>query len=202
MNPSIVVFDIGNVLVDWHPDPVWIEDLGSAEAVAAFMERIDFKSRNLRCDAGELFAEVVKELPDPEDQRRLALYPSRFHLTVEQPVPGTWDIVDQLQARGVPLHAITNWSAETWPMGLKAHPRLGEIFGTTVVSGEVKLVKPDRRIYELFLERAGVEARDCVFIDDRGENAEAARAVGMDAIRFTDANALRQALVTRGLLEA
>ena len=200
MSPSIVVFDIGNVLVDWHPHPVWLDELGSIEAVEAFMERVDFKSRNLRGDNGELFADLAAELPDPEDERLLALYPSRFHLTVKDPVPGTWEIVDQLEARGVPLHAITNWSAETWPEGLKAHPRLGTMFGTTIVSGEVKLIKPDVKIYQMFLDRAELAPADCVFVDDRRENIDGAIAVGMDAIHFIGADALTDGLKKRGLL--
>ena len=200
MSPSIVVFDIGNVLVDWQPYPVWLDELGSRAAVEAFMTRVDFASRNLRCDAGETFADVAAELPDAEDQRLLALYPSRFDLTVQHPVPGTWALVDRLEARGVPLHAITNWSLETWPKGVQAHPRLGQMFQTTVVSGEVQLIKPDTRIYELFLTRAGVQAAYCLFIDDKAENVAAAQAVGMDAVQFTDAAALEDALVQRGLI--
>ncbi|WP_136442183.1 HAD family hydrolase [Pacificoceanicola onchidii] len=195
-----VVFDIGNVLVDWHPAPAWIDDLGSAEAVEAFLKRVDFPARNLRCDKGETFADVARELPDPEDARLLALYPSRFPLTVVNEVPGTWAIVDQLEARGVPLHAITNWSAETWPEGLKAHPRLGTMFQTTIVSGAVDLIKPDPAIYRLFLDRSGLAASDCVFVDDKPENIAGAHSVGMDGIHFTDARAFEAALKDRGLL--
>lgn len=200
MSPTTVVFDIGNVLVDWDPFFVWEEELGSREAVSAFLERVDFKARNLRCDAGETFADVAAELPDPEDQRLLALYPSRFDLTVKRAVPGTWDVVDALQARDVPLHAITNWSAETWPEGLKAHPRLGTMFGTTIVSGDVNLIKPDVAIYDLFLETTGLAAEDCVFVDDKLENIQGAKAAGMDGIHFTGADAFADGLKERGLL--
>ncbi len=200
MHPTTVVFDIGNVLVDWDPRPIWRDALGPDAAVEAFLDRVDFASRNLRCDNGETFAAVAAELPDPEDERLLAMYPSRFHLSVERQVPGTWDIVDQLEAQGVPLHAITNWSAETWPMGLKAHPRLGTMFGTTIVSGDVKLIKPDVAIYELFLQTTGLDPADCVFVDDKIENIEGARAVGMDGIHFTGAEAFAAGLKERGLL--
>lgn len=200
MTASTVVFDIGNVLVDWQPHPVWLDDLGSRAAVDAFLKRVDFSARNLRCDAGETFAQVAAELSDPDDARLLALYPSRFHLTIKNPVPGTWELLDRLRDRGVPLHAITNWSAETWPVGVKAYPRLATVFGTTVVSGHEGLIKPDTKIYDLFLARAGLHAADCLFIDDRAENVAAAQSVGMDAIRFTDATALSSALSERGLL--
>jgi len=197
---ACVVFDIGNVLVDWQPHAVWREELGSVAAIDAFLARVDFAARNLRCDHGETFADVAAELPDAEDQRLLALYPERFHLSVTGAVPGTWAIVDRLEARGVPLHAITNWSAETWPVGLKAHPRLGTMFGTTVVSGVVQQIKPHAEIYETFLSQSGLSAQDCIFVDDKRENIEGAMSVGMDAIHFTGAEALASELSQRGLL--
>ncbi len=200
MTPSIVVFDIGNVLVDWQPHLAWIDELGSHEACDAFMERVDFDARNLRGDGGERFSDMAREIADPDDARRLAEYVDHYKLTMSGVVPGTWDLVDCLQARHVPLHAITNWSAETWPLGIAAHPRLGEIFGTTIVSGEEKLIKPDVEIYKLFCARAGVAAGDCVFVDDRPQNCEGARAIGMDAIHFTGAGALELQLTKRGLL--
>ena len=115
-------------------------------------------------------------------------------------MPGTWDIVNQLEARGVPLHAITNWSAETWPEGAKAHPRLATMFGTTIVSGEVSLIKPDLAIYKLFLDRSGLDAAACVFVDDKLENVEAAKSVGMDGIHFVGAEDFGNQLHIRGIL--
>jgi 2-haloacid dehalogenase len=198
MTPTNVVFDIGNVLVDWQPHLAWPE-LTESDA-RDFMTRIDFGARNLRADHGERFADLAAELDDEEDRARLNRYVCNYALTVPNAVPGTWALVDRLIARGVPLHAITNWSTETWPEGLKSHPRLGHIFGTLVVSGEVRLIKPDPAIYRLFCGRARLAPDVCVFIDDKPANCDGARAIGMDAIPFTDAAALDAALTDRGLL--
>lgn len=198
MTPTNVVFDIGNVLVDWQPHLAWPE-LTETQA-RDFMDRIDFAARNLRGDHGERFSDMAEELDDPADRDRLTHYVSRYALTVQNEVPGSWALVDRLIARGVPLHAITNWSAETWPKGLTSHPRLGEIFETLIVSGDVKLIKPDPAIYRLFCERAGLAPEACVFVDDKAENCEGARSIGMDAIQFTDAATLETALTERGLL--
>lgn len=197
---NTVVFDIGGVLVDWKPHRVWLPELGSHAAVDAFLERIDFYALNLRADAGESFMDLATEIDDPDDARRLTEYVTRYPCTIEDAITGTWAILDRLKDRGVPLHAITNWSAETWPRGLTVQPRLGEVFGTTVISGVEKMLKPDPAIYALLCERAGVAAQDCVFIDDRADNIEAARAFGMDGIHFTDPEALERALIERGLL--
>jgi FMN phosphatase YigB (HAD superfamily) len=200
MTPSVVVFDIGNVLVDWQPHLAWEDEFSSRAQVQEFMQRVDFAARNLRADEGARFADLAQELDDPEDRRRLADYVPNYARTVRNAVPGSWEVLDDLRTRGVPVHAITNWSAETWPEGLKAHPRLGEVFGTLVISGEEGVLKPERKIFEILCERAGVAAQDCVFIDDSEKNVEGARAAGWDAIHFTGADALRQALVARGLL--
>ena len=200
MTPSIVVFDIGGVLVDWQPHLAWMEELGTREAVEAFMQRIDFMALNVRGDAGENFADLAAEVSDPEDRRRLAAYVSLYTRTVPNAVAGTWALVDRLIEQEVPIHGITNWSAETWPKGLQVHPRLDEIFGTLVVSGRERVSKPEARIYRLLCERAGVKPEDCVFIDDGLHNVEGARSIGMDGIHFTGAEALEVELVARGLL--
>ncbi len=200
MTPSVVVFDIGGVLVDWQPHRAWLDELGSHDAVQAFMDRIDFPALNLRADGGETFADLAAELDDADDARRLADYVARYPETVRTRIEGSWDILDRLLARNTPVHAITNWSAETWPRGLTAQPRLGEVFGTTVVSGQEKTLKPGRRIFDILCTRAGVAPADCVFIDDGAHNVAGARAAGMDAIHFTGAPALARALTERGLL--
>ncbi|MEO0655484.1 MAG: HAD family hydrolase, partial [Pseudomonadota bacterium] len=165
MNPTQVVFDIGGVLVDWQPHHAWLDHFGSQEATEAFLTRTDFREKNARADGGATFADLAKELADTEDRALFAEYVARYPLTVQDAIPGTWAVLDRLKAQGAPVHAITNWSAETWPEGLKVHPRLGEVFDTLVVSGREHMMKPDTRIYTLLAERAGVAPADCVFID-------------------------------------
>ncbi len=199
MTATVVVFDIGGVLVDWQPHLAWSDDLGS-DGAHAFIDRTEFKERNARADGGAYFADLAGELEEPADSALFGEYVSRFSRTVQIQIPGTWDVLDRLKARNVRLHAITNWSAETWPEGIKAQPRLGEVFGTTIVSGQEGIVKPDPRIFHMLCQRAEVAAVDCVFIDDAMHNVEGARAVGMDAIHFTGADALEGGLKVRGLL--
>lgn len=200
MTPSIVVFDIGGVLVDWQPHLAWKEELGSRAASEAFMERIGFMEKNKRADNGERFADLAAEIQDPDDRRRLEAYVSRYALTVPNVVEGTWKLVDRLIAKSVQLHAITNWSAETWSEGVTVHPRLDEIFGTLVVSGRERVSKPDAAIFQLLCSRAEVAPENCVFIDDGLHNVEGAKAIGMDGIHFRDAAQLEIALRDRGVL--
>ena len=108
-------------------------------------------------------------------------------------------ILAELKDQGTPLYALTNWSAETFP---HARSRFGFLdwFRAIVVSGEVGLIKPDADIYELLLASHRLTAAETVFIDDKPENVEAARALGFHGIRFTEPESLRAALAALGFL--
>ncbi|SMH53546.1 HAD family phosphatase [Maritimibacter sp. HL-12] len=200
MKPSAVVFDIGGVLVDWEPVRAFEPALGSRAAAEAFMARIGFRDLNVKADAGARFIDLAGGIEDEADRKALEGYVDHFARSVEVAIEGTWALVERLRASGVPLHAITNWSAETWPEGLKAHPRLGTSFGVTVVSGQEGVAKPDPRIFALLCARANVEPDACLFIDDGPHNVAAARAFGMDAVQFSDPGRLATDLAERGLL--
>jgi 2-haloacid dehalogenase len=194
-----VVFDIGNVLVDWQPSQAFLPDLGSQALVDDFLARTDFFARNLRADAGASWADLAREIDDPADRALFAAYPSRFAATVAHAIESSWQAMEDLRARGLFIHAITNWSAETWPIGVAAHPRLGRAFGVTIVSGREGVIKPDAGIFDLLCSRAGLAPRECLFIDDSARNIAGAAAFGMDTIHFTSPDALRAGLIQRGL---
>ncbi|GGD31370.1 HAD family hydrolase [Sinisalibacter lacisalsi] len=200
MKPSVVVFDIGGVLVDWDPARAFEPLLGGRAEAEALLARIGFHDLNAKADAGARFTDLTAGLDDEGDRRALAAYVGHFARSVETAIEGTWALLEDLRGRGVPLHAVTNWSAETWPEGLKMHPRLGTAFGVTVVSGQEGIAKPDPGIFALLCSRAGVQPGTCLFIDDSPRNVAAARAFGMDAVQFTDPPALAADLTERGLL--
>lgn len=195
-----IVFDIGNVLVRWNPGPAFAPYLATGDSVAAFLDRVEFDQRNLRADAGVPFADLAAELDDPADRELLAAYPARFGATVTELIEGSWALIDRLREKGFAIHAITNWSDETWPQGLAAHPRLGSTFGTVVVSGEIGMVKPDPAIFQYFCKRARLAAEECLFIDDKPENVAAAQSIGMAGEVFTSPENLEAALIQRAIL--
>lgn len=195
-----VVFDIGNVLVRWDARQAFAARLGGAAQAASFLERIDFAALNLRADGGETFAELARDIPDPQDRAMLESYPQFFAQTIAEPIEGSWDLLERLRDRGLALHAITNWSAETWPVGVRVHPRLGTAFDTLIVSGRERMLKPDPRIFALLCDRAQVAPQNCLFIDDSPKNIAGARDFGMQAEIFTTPETLEGALIARGLL--
>ncbi len=111
----------------------------------------------------------------------------------------TVDVLAALHQRNVPLFALTNWSAETFPHVFERYDFLGWFQGI-VVSGPEKMKKPDRRIYQVLLDRYRITPNHAVFIDDNPVNVAAAREVGLHGLLFTTAQALRREFEGLGLL--
>jgi len=130
----------------------------------------------------------------------IAAWSDRFGETISGPVPGVHALVDALHARGVPLYAITNFSADFWPPFHEKERAFFDRFRDIVVSGEVKLLKPDPAIYWLALDRFRLRPANALFVDDRQINVDAALAVGMKAHLFVDAADLGERLRAEGLI--
>jgi 2-haloacid dehalogenase len=201
-SPTAAIFDVGNVLYGWDPDAFLVRQIADDEARLRFIEDVDLYAWHETLDGGRPYDEAAAELNErfPQYAQLIAAWSDRFGETISGPVPGVHGLVDALDARGVPLFAITNFSADFWPpFAAREHAFLSR-FRDIVVSGEVKLLKPDPAIYYLALDRFRLRPADALFIDDREINVEAARAVGMQAHLFTDAADLRARLEAEGLL--
>jgi 2-haloacid dehalogenase len=200
MRVRTVVFDLGGVLIEWDPRQLYRGLLPPAE-VEAFLAEIGFAEWNHRQDAGrswdDAVAEHVRRHPHRSDLIRA--YPDRFRDSLVGPIAGTVTILEELHAQGVALLALTNWSAETFPVARAAFPFL-DLFDAIVVSGEEQVAKPDPRIFRILLERHRLEPGSTMFIDDSAANVEAARTAGLVAVRYEDPDALRRQLVAAGLL--
>lgn len=199
--PAAVVFDLGNVLIDWDPLQAIAAGVGEDEArrfLAA--EDFDFMAWNHGPDSGGSWADAEAEVrrSHPHWERHALSYRRHFTASLLGEVPGTADLVRELHAAGVPLWGLTNWSAELYPHAPERFDVLA-LLDQVVVSGEVGAAKPDPAAYRAVIERAGVPAERLVFVDDKQLNVDAAAALGMDAIRFTTATDLRERLRERGL---
>ncbi len=199
---SVVIFDLGGVLIDWNPRYLYRKLFPGDEAgMEQFLGTVCTPHWNERQDAGRPFAEAEDELLalHPDKEHLIRAWRLRFSETIQGAIEGTVEVLTDLKARGTPLYALTNWSGETYPTQLPRFPFLGWFKGT-VVSGDEKLIKPDPRIFRLLLDRYGLAAKDCVFIDDNPKNAAAAQALGIHGIHFRDPAALRADLRALGLL--
>jgi HAD superfamily hydrolase (TIGR01509 family) len=200
--PSAVVFDVGNVLYGWDPESFLARQLPEDEARLRFIEEVDLWSWHDSLDGGRPFDEAAAELSQkfPDYAAHISAWGDRFGETISDPVAGVHAIVEALDARGVPLFAITNFSADFWAPFRAREDGFFRRFRDIVVSGEVKMLKPDPAIYFLALDRFGLRADEALFVDDRKINVEGAEAVGMHAHLFTGADDLRKRLESEGLL--
>ena len=200
--PTAAVFDVGNVLYGWDPHSFLARQLPEDEARLRFIEDIGLWEWHDSLDGGRAFDEAAAELSGkfPEYAHLIAAWGERFGETITDPVPGVHALVEQLDARGVPLFAITNFSADFWQPFHEKERAFFRRFQGIVVSGEEKLLKPDPAIYYRALDRFGLKPAEALFIDDRLINVEGARAVGMHAHLFAGAEDLRARLGTDGLL--
>lgn len=195
-----VVFDLGQVVIKWDPYRAQ-EGFLTRDEWETFTIRTNFWGVNTCLDAGEPLVNVrawfARHYPD--DVEIFDRYVARYPATLRGPVPGVDEIIDDLKAYGVRTAVLSNWPAELFHHALAHMPSIDRL-GMRIVSGEVGVAKPDRRIFELLLTRLASDPKDVVFVDDNVDNVEAATMVGIDAIRFVDANQLRTELTARGLV--
>jgi 2-haloacid dehalogenase len=201
--PTAVVFDLGGVLIDWNPRYLYRQLFsGDDAAMETFLADITTQDWNLQQDAGRPWAEAVESLSKqhPEQAELIAAYRDRWAETLGEAVQPTVQVLDDLRRSGVRLFALSNWSAETFPVARPRYPFL-EWFEGIVISGEVGITKPDLRLYRHLLDRYGLDPTTTVFIDDNEANILAAEELGMIAIRFEDGPSVRRALAGLGLLD-
>jgi 2-haloacid dehalogenase len=196
-----VIFDVGNVLIDWDIRRVYRQVLADEAEIDGFLREVDWFAWNLELDRGGRWDERVAELSarHPHHRALIEVAHHRWHDAVSGEIAGTVDILAALRAAGTPLYAITNFSTEKFAECQERFIFLANSFRDIVVSAHENLIKPDPAIYRLCLERNGLAAGDCVFIDDSPHNVAAANALGIDGVLFTDAQTLRRDLVARGL---
>jgi 2-haloacid dehalogenase len=200
--PTAVVFDLGGVLIDWNPRHLYRQLFdGNDDAMERFLAEVTSPDWNLQQDAGRPWAEAVETLTreHPEHAALIAAFAERWPEMLGDAIRPTVDILAELRRRSVRLFALSNWSAETFPIARPRYPFLGWFEGI-VISGEVRITKPDPRLYRHLLDRYGLDPAATVFIDDSEANVRAARELGMIAIRFEGGPALRRELVELGLL--
>ena len=201
---SIVIFDLGGVLIDWDPRHLYRKLFAGDEAgMEHFLATVCTHEWNRRQDAGRSFAEGARLLKaEHADKAELIdAYCNRFDEMIAGPIAGSVEVLAELRDRGIPLYGLTNWSAETYPAALQRFAFL-RWFRGILVSGDIEVIKPDPRIFTLLIERFAIEPQRAVYIDDVAANVAAARPFGIHAIHFTTPAELREELVALGLLPA
>lgn len=200
--PEAIIFDLGGVLIDWNPDYVYSKVFEDEEQKKHFFDNICTSEWNEEQDAGRSLQEATDMLvaKHPEWKEQIEAYYGRWEEMLGGPIHETVDIFRELKENsGLPLYALTNWSAELFPIALQKYDFL-HWFDGRVVSGEEKMRKPFPEFYQLTLDRFGLQPQTTLFIDDNLRNVLAAREMGIDSIHFQSPAQLRAELIDRAVI--
>lgn len=196
-----VIFDVGNVLYQWNLRCLFEKLIDDPQELDWFLANVVTPEWHFQHDGGRPLADMVPEriAEFPQYESHIRAYAARFNETIPGPVAGSLPLVERLAANDVPLFGITNFGSEFW-QGFRPTAAIFDLFSDIVVSGDEKLVKPEKAIYELALHRFGVSADQCLFIDDRLENIQGAEALGIKGHHFQNAAMLERELQALALL--
>ncbi len=201
MGKKALIYDLGGVLIDWNPLYVFNEQyFQSDEERRYFFEQVCTAEWNENQDAGYPIAlateEKVKEFPEWE--RAIRDYYGRWTEMLGGPIHDSVELFRRMkEASALRFYALTNWSAETFPIALDRFEFL-HWFDGRVVSGEEKTRKPFPEFYQLLLDRYALQPGEVVFIDDNLRNVRAAELLGIESIQFQNAPQLESALKNAG----
>lgn len=201
MKIDTVVFDLGGVLIDWNPRHLYSKLFADKTEMESFLTNVCHGEWNEQQDAGRPFSQAIDELIPfhPKYEAMIRAYRDRWPEMISGAIEGTVDVLSRIrETRRYRLYALTNWSAETFPLAQKRFEFL-HWFEGVVVSGEEKMIKPDARFFKILETRHGVEPTKSVFIDDNLKNVTAADGLGYKTIRFIDPADLRSRLSDLGV---
>lgn len=197
-----IIFDFGNVLLEWNPRHIYRRYFPDDEAaMEQFLHEVDFMNWNAQQDKGRPFTEGVAVLSRqfPHYSDLIQAYHDHWRESIGDPVHGTVDLLIELKKAGYPVYGLSNWSAETFPLVREKYEFFG-LLDDIILSGEVRSIKPEPRIFEVALQRIGRSAQECLFIDDAPANVEQAQKMGFVTVQFRSPEQLEVALHRMGLL--
>jgi 2-haloacid dehalogenase len=200
--PDTVLFDLGNVLVDWNPRHLYRRIFaGRPREMEHFLAHVCSQAWNERHDAGVPFQQNVADLArrHPWYRDEIEAFWTRWPETMRGEIAGSVRLLERLKDRGVAVHALTNWSAETFPHAEAAFGWLDH-FGEIVVSGRIGMKKPEPRIFRHAANACGLTPGSTLFVDDAVRNTDAAAALGFHTHLFRGPEGLEDCLTGHGLL--
>lgn len=182
---TAIIFDLGNVFVNWDARNLYKRLLPDLAAVDRFLEEVRFSEWNAHQDAGRPFSEGVRELTQqfPQYSSLIQAYDTHWSESLTGSNDETISIAHRLKKAGWKLYLLSNFSEEKFQLMREQYQFL-EIFDDLIISGEHKMIKPDPAIFYLTLSRIQRAANECLFIDDSLKNIEAAKAIGFQTIHY------------------
>ncbi|CTQ32594.1 HAD family hydrolase [Jannaschia rubra] len=195
-----VIFDIGNVLIEWQPERFYDRTVGEARRREMFAA-VDLHAMNDRIDLGQGFRDIVHETAAafPAFATEIRMWHDNWLDLAAPVIDRSVRLMRALRARGVPVHALTNFGIETFALA-RGHFDFLDEFDRPFVSGHLGVIKPDEAIYRLVEEDLGLTGDAILFTDDRAANVDAAGARGWRTHLFDTPQGWADRLVAEGLL--
>jgi len=196
-----IIFDFGGVLIDWSPHNLYKDYFPDNAAIDAFLEEVDFYNWNAQQDKGRSFAEAVEvqSAKFPHRADLIKAYADNWINSITGINTGTVDLLYRLKGKGYLVYGLSNWSAETFAQVEEEFAFLRDL-DEVVLSGAVKMIKPEPEIFHYLLNRIPEDADECLFIDDSMPNIKTAQSLGFQTIHFKSPQDLRNELKERSLL--
>ncbi|MEO7213250.1 HAD family phosphatase [Mucilaginibacter sp.] len=199
---NTIIFDLGAVLIDWNPDYMYRTVFADEQQMRDFLTNVTTSDWNEEQDAGRSLQEGTDWLINkhPHHEENIRAFYGRWIEMLGDAFDGTVEIFKELKESGkYKIYALTNWSAETFPMAQQKFEFLNWFDGI-VVSGAEKMRKPAPEFYQILLDRYNVNRQESLFIDDNYRNILAAEKMGINCIHFTSAEKLREELVAKEII--
>jgi 2-haloacid dehalogenase len=187
-------------LIDWNPRYMYRDEFEESSEMEHFLSKVCTDDWNLQQDKGRSLAEGTRILQDkfPEHIVKIQLYYDQWEKMIKGHIPQNVTVLQKLKEK-YKLYGLTNWSAETFPIVFKRYSFF-TLFDGIVISGEEKMIKPDKKIFEIILERYHLEAKNSLFIDDNINNIQAAKEIGFVTIHVQEKTDLKSELYALGLI--
>ena len=200
MTPEAVIFDIGNVLIEWQPERYYDAVIGEERRKEMFAT-VDLHGMNDRVDLGENFTDVIYETAEiyPNFREEIRMWHDKWIHLASPAIDHSVRLLRALRTKGVPVFALSNFGIESFDYAETQYPFLGE-FDKRYISGHMKVIKPDPMIYEMLEQDCGVDPKALLFADDRDDNIAMAQSRGWQTHLFETAQGWADDLVTYGLL--
>jgi 2-haloacid dehalogenase len=183
-----IIFDLGGVLIDWNPEYLYLDIFGGDRVkMNAFFELVCTMDWNENQDAGYPLAQATEDRIAlfPEYEILIKKYYGQWEEMLGEAISGSVQVLKKLiENPNFRVVALTNWSAETFPVALKRFDFL-HWFEGIVVSGTEKTRKPYSEIYQITLDRFNIDPSEALFIDDNLRNIKGAKALGINGIHFS-----------------
>lgn len=196
-----VLFDYGNVLVDWDPRHLYRQIFADPAEMDWFLQNVCTMDWHLRHDSGEPMSVTTAELAarHPKYAEQIRAWDTRFCDMIGEEIAGTVAILDEVKAQGLKVGVLTNMPADQAWVCFRNFSRWA-LLDTIIVSGFVKMAKPGAEVFRLSLHALDRAPGEVFFVDDSPRNVAAAQALGLHAHLFTTPESFSDALHAAGFL--